>query len=133
MLVVDACFLVDLLSDRGARGAWAAEQAKDEDLTAPTLVQYEVANVLRRLQKSTQISAAEADAAFTDFIALRLALVPFDDLRVRVWALRENFTAYDASYVAAAELLRVPLVTTDSRIERGPKVGCVIRAFVSSD
>ena len=36
----------------------------------------------------------------------------------RVWALRPNLTAYDASYVALAEGLRAPLLTRDERLVR---------------
>lgn len=38
----------------------------------------------------------------------------------RVWALRENLTAYDAVYVALAEVLGATLVTTDARLPRSP-------------
>ncbi|MEV5753326.1 type II toxin-antitoxin system VapC family toxin [Actinoallomurus sp. NPDC052308] len=36
----------------------------------------------------------------------------------RAWDLRGNFNAYDATYVALAELLDCPLVTTDAEIAR---------------
>lgn len=36
----------------------------------------------------------------------------------RAWALRENITAYDAAYVALAEALDAPLLTTDGRLAR---------------
>jgi len=39
----------------------------------------------------------------------------------RIWQLRENFSAYDASYVALAEGLAdepVPLLTADGRLAR---------------
>ena len=40
---------------------------------------------------------------------------PFLD---RVWELRQNVSAYDAMYVALAELLDVPLITRDRRLAR---------------
>jgi predicted nucleic acid-binding protein len=42
---------------------------------------------------------------------------PFMD---RVWALRANLTAYDASYVALAEALAAVVVTGDARLARAP-------------
>ncbi|GAB3655255.1 hypothetical protein GCM10028833_29650 [Glycomyces tarimensis] len=36
----------------------------------------------------------------------------------RAWVLRHNLNSYDASYVAPAEQLQCPLVTTDAKIER---------------
>lgn len=41
---------------------------------------------------------------------------PHAPLLGRIWALRENVTAYDAAYVALAEALGVPLVTRDARL-----------------
>ena len=34
----------------------------------------------------------------------------------RVWALRNNLTAYDAVYIALAEALDAPLLTRDRRL-----------------
>jgi len=36
----------------------------------------------------------------------------------RIWQLRDNLTAYDASYVALAESLGCALVTADARLSR---------------
>lgn len=33
-----------------------------------------------------------------------------------MWAIRQNVTAYDASYVALAESLDLPLITRDRRL-----------------
>ena len=41
---------------------------------------------------------------------------PHDVLLPRVWDLRHNLTAYDATYVALAEALDAPLVTRDRRL-----------------
>ena len=34
----------------------------------------------------------------------------------RIWDLRHNLTAYDAAYVALAELLDAPILTRDRRL-----------------
>ncbi len=46
------------------------------------------------------------------------------DLLQRAWTLHNNLTFYDALYVALAQLLDAPLVTTDARIDScpGPRV-----------
>lgn len=44
----------------------------------------------------------------------------------RMWQLRGNITAYDAAYVAAAEMLACPLVTGDGRLVKGNGVRCEI-------
>ena len=44
----------------------------------------------------------------------------------RVWELRDNLSAYDASYVALAELLGCSLLTADARLSRAPGIRCPI-------
>lgn len=44
----------------------------------------------------------------------------------RIWALRENVSAYDAAYVALAELLGCALLTADGRLARAPGLGCSV-------
>jgi predicted nucleic acid-binding protein len=46
----------------------------------------------------------------------------------RVWELRDNLSAYDASYVALAELLDCTLLTADRRLSRAPGIRCSITA-----
>jgi len=55
-----------------------------------------------------------------DFGDLNLARYPHDFLLPRVWELRKNLTAYDAVYVALAEVLDAPLITTDARLASSP-------------
>jgi len=45
---------------------------------------------------------------------------PHEPLNDRVWELREDLTAYDATFVALAEALDVPLVTCDARLAAAP-------------
>ncbi|CAN5150459.1 hypothetical protein BH24ACT12_BH24ACT12_09170 [soil metagenome] len=57
---------------------------------------------------------------------LGMTRYPVFTLLERVWDLRENLSAYDASYVAVAELLNCPLMTADARLSRVPGVRCSI-------
>jgi len=41
-----------------------------------------------------------------------------------MWELRENVKAYDATYVALAERLDLPLVTCDERLAKANGVRC---------
>lgn len=47
----------------------------------------------------------------------------------RIWALRQNLTAYDAAYVALAEVLGATLLTRDARISRAPRLAARIEVF----
>lgn len=49
---------------------------------------------------------------------LRLTRYSHTPLVARIWELRNNLTAYDAAYVALAEALDAPLVTTDAKLAR---------------
>ena len=42
----------------------------------------------------------------------------------RIWELGDNLTAYDASYTALTELLKVPLVTADRGLAPCPRLRC---------
>ena len=52
---------------------------------------------------------------------------PVFSLLDRVWELRDNLSAYDASYVALAELLDCNLLTADARLSRAPGIRCSMR------
>lgn len=43
-----------------------------------------------------------------------------------MWELRENVSAYDAPYIALAELLDCSLLTADARLGRVPGSRCPI-------
>jgi predicted nucleic acid-binding protein len=64
-----------------------------------------------------------ARAALEDLCSLDLEGHAHEPLLDRVWALRENLTAYDAVYVALAEVLNATLLTCDGRLARAPGIG----------
>ena len=51
---------------------------------------------------------------------------PVHALLPRIWALRDDISAYDAAYVALAEALGCALLTADSRLARAPGVTCPV-------
>src|ERR1700690_3814774 len=87
-----------------------------ESLHAPHLLDIEVAQVLRRYVREKMISAQRGQEALEDLAGLPLERYPHDFLIPRVWELRATLTAYDAVYVALAEVLDAPLLTCDRRI-----------------
>ncbi|MBA2546656.1 MAG: type II toxin-antitoxin system VapC family toxin, partial [Solirubrobacterales bacterium] len=82
-------------------------------LAAPEILIVEVISALRRTTAAGRISAWHASEAIEDLGRMRLELFPSLPLRRRAWELRENVTAYDAMFVALAELLGEPLATKD--------------------
>lgn len=112
MLVVDASALVELLL--GERSSSVADQVEVHDLHAPALVDVEVLSAVRRLR----VPARRGAEAVEDLIGLRLRRYSPRPFVPRIWELRENFTPYDAAYVALAEALPAPLLTTDAKLAR---------------
>ena len=89
-------------------------------LHAPHLLDVEVAQVLRRYVRDKTISAQRGQEALEDLGDLPLNRYPHDFLIPRVWELRATLAAYDAIYVALAELLGAPLLTCDGKIASAP-------------
>jgi predicted nucleic acid-binding protein len=121
--VVDASVVVAALVDTGRAGAWAESVLMSGSLAAPHLMPVEVANILRRTVAAGEVSADVAALAHADLLALRVEHFPYEPFADRVWAMRDNVTAYDAWYVAVAESLGAPLATLDARLSRaaGPR------------
>jgi predicted nucleic acid-binding protein len=120
MLVVDASALTELVLGRPA-GDVVGEHVAGHGfaLHAPHLVDVEVLSALRRLVASGEATAERAGEAIADLLDLPIERYPHDILVPRIWQLRENLSAYDASYVALAEGLAdepVPLLTADARL-----------------
>ena len=122
MLVVDASALTELILGRPA-GDVVGEHLVHHRFAvhAPHLVDVEVLSALRRLVASGETSVERAGEAIADLQDLPIERYPHDILVARIWQLRENFSAYDASYVALAEGVSdepVPLLTADGRLAR---------------
>lgn len=122
MIVVDASMAVlALFADGDARRLLATEQ-----LLAPHLIDAEVVNAIRRQTKTGRIDAEVGRTAIGQWARLAIERITITGLLDRVWALRDNLSAYDASYVAMAEALRCSLVTADGRLGRAPGPRCAI-------
>jgi predicted nucleic acid-binding protein len=119
VIVADASILVGALL-RAEPGLAERVVLNSGQIHAPYLVDIEVMSAVRKLANSGQISVRRAEEAVRDFQDLPLTLYPHALLLSRVWELRANLTAYDAAYVALAELLEAPLVTRDQRLANAP-------------
>lgn len=126
MIVVDASVLAPALADDGDDGDRARDRLRGEELAAPELIDLEVLSTLRRAARAKRLNESRSLQALTDLAALPLRRVPHLPLLGRVWELRDNLSAYDASYVALAEALETVLVTADGRIERAGGINCEI-------
>ena len=66
------------------------------------------------------IGARRGEQALHDFADLPIARCPQAPFLARIRALRDNDTAYDAAYLALAEMLSAPLVILDARLTSIP-------------
>lgn len=118
MIVVDSAAVVDALTAVAGTDGLRAYLATEE-LHAPSLLDFEIVSVLRRLTLGRHMSAGRAQDLLTDFEDLPIQRWPSADaLRRRAFQLRDNVSAYDAAYVALAEALDCPLLTRDARLAR---------------
>lgn len=80
----------------------------------------EVLSAFRQKALRAELTMERADLALASLGQLRLRRHSVRPLQSRIWELRSTHGAYDAAYVALAEALRAPLVTTDARLARSP-------------
>ncbi len=83
------------------------------DLHAPHLVDVEVTHVLRRYAAQRTVPETTAQTIIDLLGRFPIRRHPHTPLLKRAWALRANFSAYDAVYVALAEALDAVLLTQD--------------------
>jgi predicted nucleic acid-binding protein len=122
MTVVDASVVVRLLQNRGNDEGLRHRFSQDHYVYAPALIDAEVASAVRGLlltsNPAVNITSARAEQMLHDFADLPLVRYPMQPHQRRALALRHNFTAYDAFYVALAESLSAPLLTDDRKYAR---------------
>jgi len=125
-VVCDASALAALLLDSGPDGRWTTRALTGAQLLAPSLVGFETANVIRRHELAGRVGADQATQAHADLLDLAIEHWPYQLLAARAWELRRNLSAYDASYIALAELTDATLVTLDRRLAASPGLRCAV-------
>jgi predicted nucleic acid-binding protein len=122
LIVIDASAAVLGLSNDGEARAIMEHDA----IVCPHLADSEIVHALRSQVLRGDLDAVLAERMIDVWRRLGLERVGVAGLLGRVWDLRENLTAYDATYVALAEALDVPLVTADGRLAGAPGPRCTI-------
>jgi predicted nucleic acid-binding protein len=119
VICLDASALVDWLLQTPGRGGAVAERMRAAGaVNTLDLAAVEVVSALRRKLRRNELTPMRAETALWDLAHTPLRWHPAAPLTRRVWELRETHTAFDAAYVALAEVLGMPLLTTDSRLAR---------------
>jgi predicted nucleic acid-binding protein len=129
VIVVDTSAVLGVLAGRPAAPGLIDRVRSDGDLHAPHLLDVEFQHALRRLVVGRAISEDRAADVRTDFSDLSIVRYPHVSLADRMWELRNNVTAYDAAFLALAEVLAIPLVTCDARLARAPGHAALVEVY----
>ncbi|CAN5707199.1 PIN domain-containing protein [soil metagenome] len=136
MIVLDASAAVDALLNLRPNATQIQERIKREDsgdtretLHVPHLFTVEVLHALRRLTLAGNVSEKRGNRAVNAMLSMRLTRYPHEPFVKRIWELKENISAYDAAYIALAEALDAPLITTDRRLEQAPTHGAKVELY----
>ncbi|HTE59967.1 MAG TPA: type II toxin-antitoxin system VapC family toxin [Solirubrobacteraceae bacterium] len=121
VVVVDASALVELVIEGEHRAG--ADALLDRYRTVDRLVLVsaahgliEATSAIRRLAQRGSLPPEQGWQSISWLGQIDLVLDATAPRLRRVWALREQMSAYDAAYAAAAEALDSPLISTDGRL-----------------
>ena len=102
-----------------ARDLWERWKAERALVIAPTLWGYEIVSVIRNRAHRGQIPAEVEEEALAVLQGLPVQLMAPVGLHRRAWELARQFdrpAAYDAHYLALAEMAGCPFWTADERL-----------------
>jgi predicted nucleic acid-binding protein len=122
LIVLDASAAVTVLLNLGPAAKHIRQRIEgpNESIHAPHLLDVEVVHALRRHALRGSLTPKRSAEALEDLADMRLTRYPHAPFLGRIWELRENVTAYDAVYLALAEALDAPLLTSDRRLAQAP-------------
>lgn len=111
LIAVDASSVVQLFFPEANSAQVSAlfhdAVAASDDLVGPPLLPIEVTSVVRKRMRRDGLSLAQATIILNDFLAQPIVLLDPPDLHLQALTLAtaHSLSAYDAHYVALAEML----------------------------
>ena len=121
-ICVDANLVIRLLvdpEDEVVRRLWDRWDSEHQRVAAPTLLFYEVSNALYRYRHAGMMGLAAVQLALKAALALPITLRGDPTLHARAIEIAERFSlpaAYDAHYLALADILGGEFWTLDQRL-----------------
>ncbi len=130
MIVVDASAAVTMFLNLRPGAARVRERLGEvEEVHVPHLFDVEVLHALRRHSLRGDLPEEKGRLILKLLHEMKAIRYPHAPLATRIWDLRENLTAYDAVYVALAEALDAPLLTTDRRLAEAPGIRAAVEVY----
>lgn len=131
MIVLDASAGVDFLLrlEPGYTGVRNRIADANGNVHVPQVFDLEVVHVFRRYERRKLVPVSRIENAFKKLQSLRFVRYPPGAFLERIWQMRANVTTYDAAYLVLAEALAAPLVTTDGRLSRVPRLRASVEVY----
>ena len=127
MIVLDASVVVELLTNGILADSIRGELSQhDESFLVPHLIDVEVMSAIRRLARGHRIESHRSKQFVAGLAALPAERYSHTPLIGRIWELRHNFTAHDATYIALAEATDAVFYTCDEKLRRGHRARVVV-------
>jgi len=104
----------------GGRDETLRQLLQDQETTlfVPALCDVEVVSALRSGLRLGRLTPTRAEEALADYLDLPLSRQGHESLLPAALGLRDNFSAYDAMYVALAMAIGGALLTADRALAR---------------
>jgi predicted nucleic acid-binding protein len=96
--------------------AISAFYQKSVKFIAPTILPFEVGNVLKSCVKSKRITALEAKKLYNHFLKLPIKYLPSDFKNIFINCMDTDLTYYDSSYLSLHKSTHYPLLTLDKKL-----------------
>jgi len=104
MIVLDASVVVELLTNGRMANSIRSKLAGEESILVPHLLDIEVLSAIRRLTAGQRMDPHRNAQFLMGLAALPAQRYSHTPLIGRIWELRQNFTCYDAAYIALAAM-----------------------------
>ena len=127
MIVLDASVVVELVTNGTLADSIRRDLAnRDDSFVVPHLLDVEVLSAVRGLISGQRIDSSRGEQILAELAALPAERCAHTPLLDRIWELRHNFTPYDATYIALAEITNSVLYTCDDKLRKGHRARVVL-------
>ena len=123
LVCVDAGIIISLVTSevqsQKALDLWTKWMREDVQVVAPSLLNYEVTSALHRKVLRGILSYEDARRSLETVLSLDIEFFDHPELSLRAYDIASRYnlsTAYDAFYLASAEMLGCEFWTSDERL-----------------